>query len=423
MAKTNWKEQTMAKQETYDLIVIGGGPAGCIAAITAAKSGLKVLLIEKNGRLLNKLRISGKGRCNLTNACEHEDFFQNIIRGKRFFHSAFSQFDNQNLMQWVQEELQVPLKVERGQRVFPQSDQASSIADAIVLSVRQNKVEVIFKSPVKTVVQENEMFDVTLETGKRYLSKRCIIATGGKSYPATGSTGDGYRFAQDLGHHLTEILPALSPITTVESWPSKMAGLTLKNVKLTAYECEKKIFSEQGEMLFTHSGVSGPLVLTASSYMSGNNNMLEIDWKPALSEEALDTRLQRDLQSNINKSIKNSWKGLLPKSALPVFFEYAQLDPEKLSHQITREERKRAVRALKAMRLFVQEIGPLEAAIVTRGGVDCREISPRTMESKIVPNLYFAGEVCDLDAKTGGFNLQIAFSSGYVAGRSCIGEG
>lgn len=402
------------------VVVIGGGPAGVTAALRARERGLDVMLLEATPRLLNKLRISGKGRCNLTNAAERQEFLSQIVHGGRFFQSAFCAFDNHALMAWV-ESLGVPLKVERGQRVFPQSDRAHDVADALTQALGDAGVKVRYRARVQSIdCQADRVQGVRLADGRSIPCGACILATGGKSYPVTGSIGDGYALAQACGHTVTPLSASLAPIQTVETWVRDVQGLSLKNVQLTAYMEQKRVYREQGEMLFTDKGISGPLVLSASAHLDETRACeLSIDLKPALSNEQLDARVQRDLQTNSNRAFQNGVAGLFPRSLVPVMVWLSGVDPEKPCHQVTKKERMALVARIKDMRLHVEKIGPIQAAIVTRGGVELREVTPRTMRSKKVQNLSLCGEVLDLDAYTGGFNLQIAFSTGYAAGSFC----
>ncbi len=402
------------------VIVLGGGPAGLMAAYRAAQRGLPVLLLESTPRLLNKLRISGKGRCNLTNALDKEAFLTNIAHGSRFFRSAFSLFDNFALMEQF-EGWGVPLKTERGQRVFPLDDNAHTIADALIKAVTKMGVEIRLKTPVKSVViQDGEVIGVVTEHDEGIHCGALIIATGGLSYPITGSTGDGYRFATAAGHAHTSLLPSLAPVQTKQTWVAQLQGLSLRNIALSVLENEKKIFDKQGEMLFTHDGVSGPLVLSASALMQNPEGcQMIIDLKPALNDQELDSRLQRELTENSNKAVKNILPHLFPQSLCPVMLELWDVDPMLPCHQVTKTQRAALLQWIKKLTLDVKSIGPIEAAVVTRGGISLDEINPKTMQSKLIRNLYFAGEILDIDGYTGGFNLQIAFSTGYSAGNFC----
>lgn len=398
--------------------VIGGGPAGIMAAIQAAEQGAEVTLYEGTPRLLNKLRISGKGRCNLTNACSREEFLNNILRGQRFFRSAFSRFDNDALMAYM-EGLGVPLKIERGGRVFPVSDRAGDIALALTDALNRAGVKAVLRSKVKKLYWNGESFSLELDSGRTCRHERTIIACGGESYPGTGSDGSGYGLARALGHRITERQPSLAPVETMETWPQEVTGLSLRNVGLSAYVEGKRVFRDQGEMLFTHTGVSGPLVLSASCHLKpGADCRLVIDLKPALTPEQLDARILRDFQKYANRAAKNALGDLLPRSLIePVVTLWGIGD--RVVNQVTKPMRQELCRLLKELPLTVKSVGPREAAIVTRGGVELREVDPKTLESKLVPGLYFAGEILDLDGYTGGFNLQIAFSTGFAAGTAC----
>ena len=406
--------------EHEQIVVIGGGPAGMMAAYRAAQRGLPVVLLESTPRLLNKLRISGKGRCNLTNALDKEAFLTNIAHGSRFFRSAFSLFDNFALMEQF-ESWGVPLKTERGQRVFPFDDNAHTIADALLKAVTKAGVEIRLKTPVKSVViEKNEVVGVMTEHDRGIHCGALILATGGLSYPITGSTGDGYRFSASAGHTHTSLLPSLAPVQTKQPFVAQLQGLSLRNVGLSVLENNKKIFDKQGEMLFTHDGVSGPLVLSASALMNKPDMcQMIIDLKPALDEQELDARLQRELSENSNKAVKNILPHLFPQSLCPVMQQLWGVDPAMPCHQVTKPQRALLQQLIKKLTLDVKSVGPIEAAVVTRGGVELDEVNPKTMQSKIIPNLYFAGEILDIDGYTGGFNLQIAFSTGYSAGNFC----
>ncbi len=401
--------------------VIGGGPSGMLAAATAAEKGHAVTLIEKNEKLGKKLFITGKGRCNITNAAELEVFFKNIPRNPKFLYSALYGFSNEDVISLLQR-MGVPTKTERGGRVFPTSDKSSDVIRAFASYVKQAGVEVRLNTEVESVTHtEQGDFLLRLNAGNALRVDALILATGGVSYPSTGSTGDGYRFARALGHTVTEIQAALIPFETEEEWPKTLSGLSLRNVTLRAYSTKGKlVFEELGEMLFTHFGVSGPLVLSASSFLTGNpaGAKLSIDLKPGLSQEELDRRLLRDFDSNIRRQFVHSLDALLPKRLIPVLVAQSGIPAETPVHQITREQRVGLVSCLKALPLTVKCALPVEQAIITRGGVSVKEVNPSTMESKLLPGLYFAGELLDVDACTGGYNLQIACSTGALAGRS-----
>lgn len=398
------------------VIVIGGGPAGMLAAATVALGGHRVTLLEKNEKLGKKLYITGKGRCNVANAGDREEFFRNVVHNPRFLYSAWSAFDAGDV-QRLFVSLGVPLKVERGGRVFPESDKSSDIIRAMQQYAARAGVELRLQAEVTAILAENgRVTGVALRDGN-LPADAVILATGGLSYPSTGSTGDGYRFAQALGHTVAPPLPSLVPLETVETWPGLLSGLTLKNVTLRAYANGKQVYTELGEMLLTHFGVSGPLVLTASALLgeAASGAKLEIDLKPGLTEEQLDKRLLRDIEAAPQKSVQNALFGLLPQRLLPVALIQAQI-PEKAAGELTRAERRRLLCVLKALPLTVKAARPFSEAVVTRGGVSVKEVQPSTLESKLVKGLYFAGEVLDVDALTGGFNLQIAWSTGALAG-------
>lgn len=401
----------------YDVIIIGGGAAGCIAAIIAAKQGRIVAIFEKNGRLGKKLLITGKGRCNITNNCTQEELMQNIPCNPRFLYSAFSQFSPQDVMDFFENE-GVPLKTERGNRVFPQSDKAKDIVVALEKCIKEYGVKLVANKVTALILEDGVCKGVKCND-EEYFAESVLIATGGKSYPATGSTGDGYTLAISAGHTVTPLKPSLVPIVAEEKYCSDMMGLSLKNVTLNLYDEKKKIYSEMGEMLFTHFGISGPLVLSASSHirnMERGRYKIFIDLKPSLSEEKLDLRIQRDFADNINKSFINSLGKLLPNKMIPVVVGLSGIPFDLKVNSITKEQRKNLVKLLKAFPITVTGFRPIEEAIVTSGGVSVKEINPKTMESKLVKGLFFAGEVIDVDGYTGGFNLQIAFSTGYCAG-------
>lgn len=407
------------------VIVIGGGAAGMLAAIGAANNYNEVHLLEKNEKLGKKIFITGKGRCNVTNASDVNTHFNNITANSKFLYSAYNTFFVDDIMEMI-ESMGVKLKVERGQRVFPESDKSSDIIRALKNKMNECGIITHFNTSVKSVKQLNEYNDgnfvITTNRNEQIKADACVVATGGFSYQTTGSTGDGYSIAKEFGHTVTKIYPALVPFNINDDTCKELQGLSLKNVTLDI-ECDgKKIYSDMGEMLFTHFGISGPLVLSSSSLvtdMIANHKVIaRIDLKPAISEEQLDKRLLRDFSENINKDFRNALDGLVPKKMLPVIVRLSKIPEHKKVNEITKEERTGLVKILKGMEFEISSTRGFNEAIITKGGVDIKEISPKTMESKLVPNLYFAGEVIDLDALTGGFNLQIAWSTGYVAGSS-----
>ncbi|HWR24247.1 MAG TPA: NAD(P)/FAD-dependent oxidoreductase [Feifaniaceae bacterium] len=398
--------------------VIGGGPAGMIAAATAARSGHRVTLLEQNEKLGKKLYITGKGRCNVTNAGGREAFFENVVRNPRFLYSAWGAFSGDELYAFI-EALGVPLKAERGGRVFPESDKSSDVLRALERHLRALHVEVRLHAKALGIhILNGKAAGVQLQDGM-FPADAVILATGGASYPATGSTGDGYRFARECGHTVADPKPSLIPLETVEDWPRTLSGLTLKNVTLRAYSGQKLVYEELGEMLFAHFGVTGPLVLSASALLGGAaaGARLSIDLKPGLAEEQLEKRLLRDIGAAQQKSVGNALSGLLPQRLLPVVLHQSGIPAQLSASEFTRAQRKALVQSLKALPLTVKGARPIEEAIVTRGGVSVKEVQPSTLESKIVPGLYFAGELLDVDALTGGYNLQIAWSTGALAGQ------
>ena len=401
------------------IAVIGGGPSGMLAACTAAKNDCLVTIYERNEKLGKKLYITGKGRCNVTNNATEEEFFANIPRNHRFMYSSFYSFTNHDLIRLLNT-LGLETKVERGGRVFPASDKSSDVLKALTNYVRQCNAEVLLNTRVKSICKTGDnKFSVRTNNGD-YTYDSVIIATGGVSYPTTGSDGDGYRFASELGIKTIDAKPALVPLVTIEEWPKELMGLTLKNVTLRAFDGNKKVFEDMGEVLFTHFGISGPLVLTLSSIIAEHpeNVKVFIDLKPALTREELDRRVLRDFQTAKNKQMKNALFELMPSSLVQIILQLAQIDPDLAVNSLTKQDRARLVEIIKAIPLVIKGTRPIEEAIITRGGIDTREINPTTMESKKVSGLYFSGEVIDVDAFTGGFNLQIAFSTGYLAGRS-----
>ncbi len=401
--------------------VIGGGAAGLMAAYAAAKNGNDVTVFERNPRPARKVMITGKGRCNVTNNCDKDTFLANTPHGSRFMHSAFSAFSCQDVMAFFEEQ-GVPLKTERGNRVFPVSDKAVDIVDALVRAATEKGAKIV-NGRVTEITTENEsVTSVITENGKEFFYDKIIITTGGKSYPVTGSTGDGYTLAISLGHTVTELRPSLVPIMTKESFCSRLCGLSLKNVTLSLYlEGKKKpLYSELGEMMFTDFGITGPLVLSASAYVDKDPELytVKIDLKPALDNDALDKRILRDFSSEPNKDFINSLDELLPKRLISVIVHNTGIDPRKKVNSITREERQRLIMEMKELTLHILRLRPIEEAVVTSGGIRLKEIDPTTMQSKLINGLYFAGEIIDVDCFTGGFNLQTAFSTGYLAGIS-----
>ena len=404
------------------VVVIGGGAAGLIAAATAAKKGDSVTVIEKNQRPARKILVTGKGRCNVTNNCTVDTLMANIPKNGRFLYSAFSAFSPADTMEYF-ENLGVPLKTERGNRVFPVSDKAMDIADALVKGAKKNGVAFLSGVAEEILVSDNKIAGVKLTDKREILAEKVILATGGLSYPATGSTGDGYKMAKKLGHTVTDLRPSLVPICIKEGFVSKMMGLSLKNVNLSVFEKGKKkpIFSEQGEMLFTQFGISGPLALSASAHirkLHAAEYECILDLKPALTFEQLDKRVCRDFLENSNKNFRNSLDALLPQKMIPIIVGLSSIPAETKVNQISKAQRTEFVNLLKNIKMPVSSMRPIEEAIITSGGINVKEINSATMESKIVKGLYFAGEIIDVDAYTGGFNLQIAFSTGYLAGNA-----
>ena len=410
----------------YDVMVIGGGAAGLMAAGTAASAGKRVVLLEKNPVLGKKLLITGKGRCNLTNYCDVNELITNTPTNGKFLTNAFYRFTAFDSLTFFNN-IGLETKIERGNRVFPKSDKAIDVVQKLIKYNSSNKVEIIH-SAVLNVQRFGQIFAAKLIDGEVIRAEKMIIATGGKSYPGTGSTGDGYKFARSFGHSVTGFKPALVPLEAMEFEPQNsrvrvpaLQGLSLKNaaIKITNKD-NKKVYEDFGELLFTHFGVSGPVILSASSHLSSiNDHILSIDLKPALNEETLDLRLQREFKENSNKQFQNVLKHLLPSKMIPVFIILSQVSAEKKVHQINRTERLNILKLFKNFKIKLDKFRSIKEAIITSGGVNVSEINPKTMESKLVPGLYFAGEIIDVDAYTGGFNLQIAWSTGYVAGGSC----
>lgn len=401
------------------IIVIGAGAAGLMAATTAAMYGKKVLVLEKMPRPARKIMITGKGRCNLTNNTDLNGLIANTCRNARFLYSAFSRFGAEDTISFF-ERAGVPLKTERGNRVFPVSDKSVDIVDALVNSAKKSGVKILNKEVEDILTKNGAVSGVKCSDGTVIPCESLLIATGGKSYPTTGSTGDGYTFAEKLGHTVTELRPSLVPMEVYEGFPEQLSGLSLKNVSLTIQNGGKICFKEQGEMLFTHFGISGPLVLSASASIEKLSDDCKafIDLKPALSEEQLDKRLLRDFEDLKNKELGNSLDSLLPKKLILPVIASAGIPPKTRVNALTKEQRLSLVKTLKALPLTVTALRSFNEAVITRGGVSVKEIDPKTMASKIVEGLFFAGEVIDVDAFTGGFNLQIAFSTGYLAGEN-----
>ena len=409
------------------VIVVGGGAAGMFAAIAAAKNGHQVTLYEKNEKLGKKIFITGKGRCNITNAADMEELFDAVVTNSKFLYSSFYGYTNQNVIDFF-EDAGVPVKIERGNRVFPISDHSSDVIRALEREMKKVGVKVCLNTEVKSVEAEKGKFNkVVLKDTTTQTADACIVATGGLSYRSTGSTGDGFRFAENVGHKVTQCFPSLVPMETKEPWICELQGLSLRNVEAKILDGKNELYKDFGEMLFTHFGVSGPLIISASSYvgkkfMDKNGQKkeltLEIDLKPALTEEQLDQRVLRDFEENHNRQFKNAITKLFPTKLIPVMLELGGIDPEKKVNSIEKEERKQFVHLIKHFRMTLTGLRDYPEAIITKGGVNVKEIDPGTMESKLVKGLYFAGEVLDLDALTGGFNLQIAWSTGYAAGNA-----
>ena len=426
------------------VIVIGGGPAGMFAAYFAAKNGHQVTLLEQNEKLGKKLYITGKGRCNITNASDMEDLFNNVCSNPKFLYSAFYSFTNDQVVEFL-ESYGLQTKVERGNRVFPVSDRSSDVISTLSRALKDVGVDVHLHTRVAKILTEEYRDEngetvladkksgvlkqfatgVVLESGKTLQADDIVLATGGISYPSTGATGDGYRFAEKLNHKIVEPTPSLVPFEVKESWVTEMQGLALKNVAITI-DCEgKKLYEDFGEMLFTHFGVSGPMILSASASIKPayfkdftRDLTLKIDLKPALDKEQLDKRILKDFEDAKNKQYKNSIQKLLPSKMIPIIIELSGIDPDKKVNEITKEERMNLVNLLKGLPMTIIGLRGWNEAIITKGGVSVKHVNPSTMESKLVNGLYFAGELLDLDAMTGGYNLQIAWSTGYLAGNS-----
>ncbi len=426
-------------------MVIGGGAAGMMAAVTAAGNGHEVHVFEKNEKLGKKLFITGKGRCNLTNACDMDTLFASVVSNPKFLYSAFYGFTNEQAIEFF-EDIGLRTKTERGNRVFPLSDHSSDVIRVLEKEMERRNVQVHLHSEVKEVLTDGAAFlGLLFRNGKKETGDACIIATGGLSYPSTGSTGDGYRFGEVTGHKVTKLMPALVPMEVKEWYAKELQGLSLRNVAAAVYDGKKKLYEEFGEMLFTHYGVSGPVILSASSVVgrrlgtgtvteagpekkqasekrTAKELTLKIDLKPALTAEQLDQRVLREFEEQKNKQFKNAVDKLFPAKLKPVMIELSKIPPEKKVHEITKEERRGFVELIKNFRMTLTGLRGFSEAIITRGGVSVRDIDPGTMESRYVKRLYFAGEVLDLDALTGGFNLQIAWSTGYAAGNAIFNE-
>ncbi len=405
------------------VIVIGGGAAGLMAAGTAARNGNEVIILEKNDKIGRKIMITGKGRCNVTNACNLiNDVIENVPTNGRFLFSALTRFMPDDTIDFFND-MGVELKIERGNRVFPVSDKASDIVDALRNYIEDNYVEVKKGQAEAFILENNKIVAVKTADGEKIYGDNFILATGGMSYPLTGSTGDGYKLAKTVGHTVTPLRPSLVPIEVHEGFCSDLQGLSLKNVAIEIINTEnyKTVFSEQGEMLFTHFGVSGPMILSASAHIpdiESGKYEIHIDLKPAMSYEMLDARLLRDFSENSNRNFINSLGALLPRKIIPVIVKLSGINANRKVNQITREQRANLCNLLKDIKLTATRFRPIEEAIITSGGISVKEIDPKTMKSKVVDNLYFAGEIIDVDAYTGGFNLQIAFSTGRLAGES-----
>lgn len=404
------------------ILIIGGGAAGMMASIWAARNGNEVHVFEKNEKTGKKLYITGKGRCNLTNACDMDTLFASVCTNEKFLYSAFYGFTNQDVMGFF-EEAGVKLKTERGNRVFPMSDRSADILDALRRQMKKSGVRVHLNTEVSDILtEEGQAFGIRMADGQTIRGDAVFVATGGLSYASTGSTGDGYRFAEKLGHKVNSCQPSLVPFHIREAFVKELQGLSLKNVEIRIRNGKKELYREFGEMLFTHFGVSGPLILTASSYVgklaAKQELSLILDLKPALTIEQLDQRILRDFEENKNKAFKNAVSGLFPAKLTPVMISLSGIDPDKKVHEISREERQHFISLIKNLEMTITGLRGFEEAIITRGGVSVKEINPSTMESKLVSGLYFIGEVLDLDAVTGGFNLQIAWSTAYAAGNA-----
>lgn len=412
-----------------NVVIIGAGASGMIAGLTAAKQGNNVIILEKMNDAGNKLKITGKGRCNLTFEGDFEYFKNNIVVNSKFMYSSFNKFSNKEVINFFNN-LSVKTKVERGNRIFLESDNATEIVDALKKELNKNNVKIKYNAEVKDIiVKDGSVKSILLKNSEEIFCDKCIIATGGKSYTKTGSSGDGYILAEKLGHKIIDIKGGLVPLKSSDNICKELQGLTLKNVEIRVIDNNKCIYTDFGEMMFAHFGLTGPIILSSSSKINRVENLksklsdkqiyVSIDLKPALSLEVLDKRLQRDFEKYANKEFKNSLFDLFPQKIIPYIIRVSGIDENKKVHQITKEERRFLCSLIKNVKVYIEDLMPLEAAIITSGGVDTKEINPKTMQSKKVKGLYFAGEVIDIDCYTGGFNLQVAFSTGYVAGLNC----
>jgi len=406
------------------VFIIGGGPAGILASIAAAEKGNQVILADRNNILCRKLRITGKGRCNITNDCDMEDFISAVVSNPYFLYSSFYSFTNRDIIALLSK-LGVETKVERGGRVFPVSDSAKTVADALIKHASSLGVKFLKNTDIKEIlIEDKKAVGVVDSDGNRYDADSVIAACGGASYPLTGSDGSGYNLLENVGHTIVPVRPSLVPLETEEKWVSDVSGLSLRNIKVSFYKdgVKKPVYEDFGEMLFAHFGVTGPVILSASAHLrdfNENKYKLYIDLKPALDEVALDKRVQRDFNEFTNKNFENALSKLMPKSLIDVVVKLSGIDPYKKVNQITKEERVNLVKLLKGLPLTIKGTRPIAEAIITAGGVNTDEVNPSTMESRIINNLYITGEMLDVDAYTGGFNLQIAYSTGYLAGSNC----
>jgi predicted Rossmann fold flavoprotein len=411
------------------VVIIGGGPAGMMAAISASENGNEVILLEKNNKLGKKLAITGKGRCNITSSLNMEEFIKNTPGNGMFLYSCFNSFTNQDIIEFLKEQ-GLSVKEERGNRIFPVTDRAQDVLDCFEKKLKELNVKILYENPVTDILlEENKVWAVKTKN-QTIKADKIILATGGKSYPLTGSTGDGYELAKRCGHTITEIKPSLVPLETYEQNLHKcLQGLSLRNVKIKIVDISKnkQIYEDFGEMLFTHFGVSGPIILSGSAHLVRYKNIdnlfknkqikLKIDLKPALTEEKLNDRILRDFEESKNKTFKNSLDKLLPQKLIPVIIERSKISPEKQVNSITKQERMELIKLLKEFEVTIKAFRKIEDAIITSGGINVKEVNPKTMESKKIQGLYFAGEILDVDSYTGGFNLQIAYSTGFVAGK------